>query len=1292
MMAHEAQSKRACVLSDSQHQQQQQQVDAPRGSCVVDDEIVSCKTEIDALIRQLLLLSPLGQHGSSGEAAQAEHPPNGTGEQHKDSHSVPKRIYISPSFALLSSLLHQPQQPVQHQQHLNGPIVTPPSSYAFTFPPPRPTHSANVGQAVGSSSGALRVSGGDATTSLSALAESSRSSVNNSNRSSRRNSVAATSPHGTSPRHAVTTTAATAIGSVPFLPPGTVLHNTATSGETAADILLSALLTTLENEADMPRNYNGATPLHLAAAAGYADACAALINSTNSAGEDSCTTAANRCETSALTMQDRDGRAPLDLAIEEGHKQTTQLLLRHMGVSDPLLQEECFERRYSCTINQQHILPVLHAPRSMSSAGVSTQSKHERIDPSSVVADMATPLTVINATRSSAIFRNASLNGALTSSKADERGGCTKNTTHQLAGPVCVGNQRRAKEDKTGDSHRLIVQATTPTSSHMSSVAPDPLLTGQGGLSALCSRYSSLSDVRPVVVCMVGLPGRGKSYMARHICRYLRWKGVPSRVFNAGDYRRLFLGAEQTNQASFYDPNNVEASQLREKMAQKCCDDAAAFLNSIHTMYEAPASTPAPIHRRKVSSEVFHPAILSPTTSQTKPSPGADAAVGLSRNNLAVAFIDATNTTMERRQQLRRYFRREVPNARCIFLESICEDPDIIIENIVRAKCGNDDFSNNDPLLVIDEFQKRIGQYRKIYESVDFLGREAHLATIQIKNVKRHITLHRVEGVIPTRITWFLLNLHNSAKPIFICLPGETVGDSQERFGGAPELSANGRMFAASLAEFLVDKMSRYFFDSGAKGGMHGNDAADDAAEGSLGEAAVRRMIRNIIQQQKKQERQGSSSQNELDGHEASAAAEDYSARENDCTASSQSPLQAKSQCETTMIFDLHFAAGSVACDETVSCIRQAFDQFNRDVENKAQLRTTTKQGAASDANSMHNIAAACGDDEGEFPHRMSSQHVNNQATTTITVNATAHDALNEIHYGAMEGQSVRDALTMHPKRMERLYPDYVHIGSTTQRKAHPLMTDSYEDEPIPIAALGPRSYHNTYQQGESSRMVVVRLEPMLMVLARAERPTVIVCPKTPAQGLIAYLTGLLPEQLHCIDLNSYLNTPSSSSSSRSSDTSAAGVAHLSASTLSSGTRGGGGDAGKTKSEWNRVVELGLGGRWHDIAVHDLDTTTTAQDGGELQGCEDVHGRYRSVDDFPCTRAPGAAGGPGIVPAQTESLPGSGVSSPTSIPATMQMRSLLSVTRKTKTQHINIKHIDGLMKSDLVKLSTTSLL
>lgn len=50
--------------------------------------------------------------------------------------------------------------------------------------------------------------------------------------------------------------------------------------------------------------------------------------------------------------------------------------------------------------------------------------------------------------------------------------------------------------------------------------------------------WTSLGLEQPLVIAMVGLPARGKSYLVKMIMRYLKWTGFECKVFNVGSYRR----------------------------------------------------------------------------------------------------------------------------------------------------------------------------------------------------------------------------------------------------------------------------------------------------------------------------------------------------------------------------------------------------------------------------------------------------------------------------------------------------------------------------------------------------------------------------------------------------------------------------------------------------------------------------------------------------------------------------------------------------------------------------------
>lgn len=82
-----------------------------------------------------------------------------------------------------------------------------------------------------------------------------------------------------------------------------------------------------------------------------------------------------------------------------------------------------------------------------------------------------------------------------------------------------------------------------------------------------------------LVIAMVGLPARGKSYISKALMRYLNFLGCPTQLFNAGNMRRK-EGMAGTD-ASFFSASNTSAKVLREAMAMTCLGELLTWLQEI---------------------------------------------------------------------------------------------------------------------------------------------------------------------------------------------------------------------------------------------------------------------------------------------------------------------------------------------------------------------------------------------------------------------------------------------------------------------------------------------------------------------------------------------------------------------------------------------------------------------------------------------------------------------------------------------------------------------------------------
>lgn len=59
-----------------------------------------------------------------------------------------------------------------------------------------------------------------------------------------------------------------------------------------------------------------------------------------------------------------------------------------------------------------------------------------------------------------------------------------------------------------------------------------------------------------LLVAMVGLPARGKTFVARSIARHLDWVGLRCKIFSHGEHRRKEVGVFQP--AAYFDQGEIE--------------------------------------------------------------------------------------------------------------------------------------------------------------------------------------------------------------------------------------------------------------------------------------------------------------------------------------------------------------------------------------------------------------------------------------------------------------------------------------------------------------------------------------------------------------------------------------------------------------------------------------------------------------------------------------------------------------------------------------------------------------
>ncbi|RVD82213.1 uncharacterized protein DFL_006646 [Arthrobotrys flagrans] len=251
---------------------------------------------------------------------------------------------------------------------------------------------------------------------------------------------------------------------------------------------------------------------------------------------------------------------------------------------------------------------------------------------------------------------------------------------------------------------------------------------------------SAVEDTR-ICVVMVGLPARGKSLIAGKIVRYLRWLSVDARTFNVGTYRR-----QDTPQptADFFDTNNKEGERMRRVAAEAAVKDMLKWF---------------------------------------------------AQEKGTVAILDATNSTQARRRWIAQTVGQY--GIEVMFVESKCDDEDLIMSNIMEVKTTSPDYRGQDPELAAKDFRNRIRNYEKIYETIT----ETDYTYVKLINVGTQVVINCIQDYLQSRIVYFLMNLHIKPRSIWLSRHGESMFNLAGKIGGDADLSPRGFRYSEALPE-----------------------------------------------------------------------------------------------------------------------------------------------------------------------------------------------------------------------------------------------------------------------------------------------------------------------------------------------------------------------------------------------------------------------------------------------------------------------------------------------------------
>ncbi|KAK9465063.1 6-phosphofructo-2-kinase-domain-containing protein [Lipomyces arxii] len=273
-----------------------------------------------------------------------------------------------------------------------------------------------------------------------------------------------------------------------------------------------------------------------------------------------------------------------------------------------------------------------------------------------------------------------------------------------------------------------------------------------------------------LVIVMVGLPARGKSYITKKLARYMNWLQHETRIFNVGNTRRMsnhHVGPAShplpdspvleptaaTHAAGFFAPDNLATAALRESWALQTLDELLDWV------------------------------LLE---------------------NGSIGILDATNSTLRRRHSvLNRVKDRSNGALKVLFLESVCDDKELLEQNI-RLKLSGPDYKGQDPDVALADFRMRVKNYEKTYETIgDAEEKVDGFQYVKMINVGKKVVAYNIQGFLAGQAVFFLLNFNLAERQIWITRHGESEDNIKGRLGGDASLSHKGEKYAKALAAFM---------------------------------------------------------------------------------------------------------------------------------------------------------------------------------------------------------------------------------------------------------------------------------------------------------------------------------------------------------------------------------------------------------------------------------------------------------------------------------------------------------
>jgi len=261
-------------------------------------------------------------------------------------------------------------------------------------------------------------------------------------------------------------------------------------------------------------------------------------------------------------------------------------------------------------------------------------------------------------------------------------------------------------------------------------------------------------DKHCLVFC--GLPGRGKTHIARRLARYLDFfHAITVQVFDVNEYRRKMCS--HIKDSAWFDSSNLEAVEMRNQCNRAAIADLITFLNS---------------------------------------------------HSSCVAILDSTNPTHARRLT---FVENVKPTgAKTMFIQVENDNEKFLATQYRMVSESSPEYEGMNAEEAVKDYIRCIASYEIMFEPLsDTHPVESKWSFFKCDHSRQHFVVHKVRGFLPLKVVNFIMNIQTTFRTFYLTRHGQSEYNEVGRIGGDSGLSHHGVQYAMKLAEFAHSRIMK---------------------------------------------------------------------------------------------------------------------------------------------------------------------------------------------------------------------------------------------------------------------------------------------------------------------------------------------------------------------------------------------------------------------------------------------------------------------------------------------------